>query len=72
MKQWLGSVRQTLHIKCSFSGKEARETLYWLELSDKSQMIKFDFKPYIDSCKELVKMLTSIAKTTQILTLKNS
>lgn len=51
--------------KMSISSKEARETLYWLELLEKSQMVKFDFKPFIQDCEELVKMLTSIVKTTQ-------
>ena len=56
--------------KMSISSKEARETLYWLELLDKSQMVNYDFKPFISSCEELVKMLTSIVKTTQNSTLK--
>ncbi len=56
--------------KMSISSKEARETPYWLELLDKSQMVQFDFKPYIVKCDELVKMLTSIVKTTQNSTLK--
>jgi four helix bundle protein len=51
--------------KMSISSKEARESLYWLELLDKSQMVNFDFKPFIHDCEELVKMLTSIVKTTQ-------
>ena len=55
--------------KMSISSKEARESLYWLELLEKSQMVKFDFKPFIQSCEELVKMLTSIVKTTQNSTL---
>ena len=29
-------------------------------------MVKYDYKPFIINCKELVKMLTSIVKTTQI------
>ena len=56
--------------KMSISSKEARETLYWLELLEKSQMVTFDFKPFIQDCQELVKLLTSIVKTTQNSTLK--
>lgn len=56
--------------KMSISSKEARESLYWLELLEKSQMIKLDFKPFIQECEELVKILTSIVKTTQNSTLK--
>ena len=50
--------------KMGISSKEARETLYWLTLLDKSQIVKFDFKIYIINCEELVKLLTSIVKTT--------
>lgn len=56
--------------KMSISSKEARETMYWLELLDNSQMVKYDFKPFISNCEELVKMLTSIVKTTQNSALK--
>lgn len=56
--------------KMSISSKEARESLYWLELLEKSQMVKFDFTPFIQECEELVKMLTSIVKTTQNSSLK--
>ena len=51
--------------KMAISNKEARETLYWLELLEKSQMIAFSYKGYIEKCTELTKMLTSIVKTTQ-------
>lgn len=51
--------------KMAIASKEARECLYWLELLQKSQMVKFDFIPFIQDCEELVKMLTSIVKTTQ-------
>jgi four helix bundle protein len=51
--------------KMSISSKEARETLYWLNLLNKSQLIKLVYSPYIQKCEELVKILTSIIKTTQ-------
>jgi four helix bundle protein len=50
--------------KMSISSKEARETLYWLNLLNKSQLIKLVYSPYIQKCEELVKILTSIIKTT--------
>lgn len=56
--------------KMSISSKEARESLYWLELLDKSQLIVLDYSIYIAKCTELVKMLTSIVKTTKNSTLK--
>lgn len=35
--------------KMAISSKEARETLYWLELLDKSQIISFDYTKYINN-----------------------
>ena len=52
--------------KMSISSKEARETLYWLKLIQYSELIpeaNFD-KLYVD-IEELIKILTSIVKTTQ-------
>ncbi|NLL29192.1 MAG: four helix bundle protein [Bacteroidales bacterium] len=60
-----GVTKADFAYKMSISSKEARETLYWLQLLDKSQMVKHDFKPFITSCEELVKMLTNIVKTAQ-------
>lgn len=51
--------------KMSISSKEARETLYWLELLKASQFIEYNYDPLIDQNKELVRMLTAIVKTTQ-------
>lgn len=51
--------------KMPIASKEARESLYWLELLHKSQLVQLDFSPFIQECEELVKMLTSIVKTTQ-------
>ncbi len=56
--------------KMAIASKEARETLYWLELLEKSQMVKLDFKPYILLSEELVRILTSIVKTSHNSTLK--
>lgn len=49
----------------AISSKEARETLYWLELLEKSQFIKYSHTKYILDCTKLIKMLTSIVKTTK-------
>lgn len=54
--------------KMAIASKEARETLYWLELLEKSQMVSMDYGIYIESCEEIVKILTSIVKTTQLKT----
>lgn len=51
--------------KMSISSKEARETHYWLRLMEKSNIIDFDFKPYLKDCDELINILTAIVKTGQ-------
>lgn len=60
-----GESRADFVHKMAIASKEARETLYWLELLDKSQMVNYDFKTHIQHCEELVKILTSIVKTTK-------
>lgn len=49
--------------KMTISNKEARESLYWLELLDKSSLIELDLSEYINQCQEITKILTSIVKT---------
>ncbi len=51
--------------KLSISNKEARESLYWLELLEQSQLVKHSYHVYILKCTELVKILTSIIKTSK-------
>jgi len=51
--------------KMSIASKEAREAYYWLKLLDKSQLIELDYSQYIKDIEELIKLLTSIVKTTQ-------
>jgi len=51
--------------KMSIASKEARETLYWLELLDISQLATIDYSEYKDKCIEIVKILTSIVKTSK-------
>ena len=50
----------------SISSKEARETKYWLLLLDKSKLVKdINYLPYINDIDEIIKILTSIIKTSQ-------
>lgn len=51
--------------KMAIASKEARETLYWLELLDKSNRLEVSLASYIFDCEEMVKILTSIVKTTK-------
>ena len=52
--------------KMSIASKEARETLYWLELLNTSQIVKQDFTKYVIDCSEIVKILTNIVKSTKM------
>lgn len=51
--------------KMSISSKEARETHYWLRLLEKSNIIDFNFTPYMKDCEEIINILTAIVKTSQ-------
>ena len=51
--------------KMSIASKEARETQYWIELIKYANIIKIDFIPFENNCIELIKLLTSIVKTSQ-------
>lgn len=52
--------------KMSIASKEARETKYWLRLLQESQFVKKNFSEYIKDIEEIIKILTSIVKTSQI------
>ena len=58
-----GESRADFVHKMTISNKEARESLYWLELLDKSSLIELDLSEYINQCQEITKILTSIVKT---------
>ena len=51
--------------KMSIASKEARETLYWLRLLNESKLVELDVSIELNKINELIKMLTSIVKTTQ-------
>jgi len=52
--------------KMSISSKEARETNYWLRLLRDSQLCEgIDYTDLIRESAEIIKILTSIVKTTQ-------
>jgi four helix bundle protein len=52
--------------KMSIASKEARETNYWLRLIRDSNLLKdIEFDDLIGKCEELIKILTSIVKTSQ-------
>jgi four helix bundle protein len=60
-----GQSRADFLSKMSIGSKEARETRYWLRLLRDSGFLRAPaVEPLICECDEIVKMLTSIVKTT--------
>jgi four helix bundle protein len=52
-------------LKMSIASKEARESLYWLNVLNSSKVINMDYSLYLNSNEEIVKILTAIIKTAQ-------
>src|SRR5690606_32047410 len=52
--------------KLSIASKEARETLYWLRLLERSRLVEIELTKHIESCDEIIKLLTSIVKTIKL------
>ncbi len=59
-----GQSRKDFLSKLSISLKEARETHYWLRLLNESDLTNIDLDMYLDGSNELIKILSSIVKTT--------
>ena len=51
--------------KMSITSKEARETRYWLRLLNKSKLVEYDYKNYLNKIDELIRIITAIVKTAQ-------
>lgn len=56
------SKKDFLH-KMAIALKEARETRYWLNLLEKSQIVKIDYKNYLQEIESMINILTKIVKT---------
>ena len=53
--------------------KEAAESAYWIELLEKTEYLTHtQSKSMLDDCNELIKILSSITKTTRERTIKNA
>ena len=59
-----GQSRRDFLAKMSIASKEARETKYWLELLKESKLVPIDVSDELADAEELIRMLTSIVKTT--------
>jgi four helix bundle protein len=58
------SKRDFIH-KMSIASKEARETKYWLRLIQHSQIVDVEISNLLVQVEELIRILTSIVKTSQ-------
>ncbi len=59
-----GYSRKDFQYKMSLASKEARETRYWLRLLQESKLVDVDVATELLHVDELIRMLTSIVKTT--------
>ena len=59
-----GQSRRDFMSKMAVASKEARETRYWLVLLQKSNLTKIELSQAIKNNEELIRILTSIVKTT--------
>lgn len=56
-------IRKDFISKMSVASKEARETKYWLRLIQESKLVDIDVSGLLKENDELIKILTSIVKT---------
>ncbi len=57
--------RKDFIAKMSIASKEARETRYWLKLLKVSQLVKCEPENEIEKIDELIRIITSIVKSSQ-------
>ena len=60
-----GQSKKDFIAKMSISSKEARETKYWLRLLKESELTLLDVDVLLNDIEEIIRMLTSIVKTSQ-------
>ncbi|HIP48975.1 MAG TPA: four helix bundle protein [Lutibacter sp.] len=51
--------------KMSISSKEARETKYWLQLLEKSNLTRINVEKQLKNIQDIINILTKIVKTTK-------
>ena len=60
-----GQTKKDFIAKMSIASKEARETRYWIKLLDESQLVAYNYSNHLTDIDELIKILTSIVKSSQ-------
>ena len=58
--------------KMSIAKKEARESLYWLNLLHKGKLTESELETYLEDIKQIIRILTSIVKSSMENMDKNS
>jgi len=61
-----GQSKKDFIAKMTIASKEARETHYWLRLIKESNLINTDIETILKETEEIIKILTSIVKTSQL------
>ena len=61
----VGQSRRDFVAKMAIASKEARETRYWLRLLQESHLVDVDVSCELGQVDELIRILTSIVKSTQ-------
>ena len=60
-----GQSKRDFLAKMYIALKEAQETEYWLELLSQSKLVSIVFSKYLKEITEIIKILSSITKTTR-------
>lgn len=60
-----GQSKKDFYAKVCIAYKEARETLYWLELLEESEMTQTDISGQKNLCQEILRILHKIKVSTQ-------
>lgn len=60
-----GQSKKDFYAKMCIAYKEARETLYWLELLEESDLVDVDVTEHKKACLEILRILTKIKVSTQ-------
>lgn len=60
-----GHSKKDFIAKMVIASKEARETKYWLLLLQESKLVDMDYTQYLEEINQIIKILTSIVKTSQ-------
>ena len=61
-----GQSKKDFISKMAIASNEARETKYWLLLIEKSSLMEIDISEHLINIEEIIRILTSIVKTSQL------